>query len=258
MRTCESIELALSPRDIVRGDLRFTESVGSHAIVFVHGFGSNRSGEKALALEAACARRGWTFAAIDFRGHGESSGTMRELRASRLLEDLAALRDLLGRRGVKQFGLVGSSMGGFAAAWFALQHPDAVAGCVLIAPAFRFLQRRWDSLSDEERIRWWESGVLRFRNEWVDVEVGFGLVEEREQFPPERLEREWSKPLLIFHGLADDVVPLADSLAFIQNTPYPDVELRLFKAGDHRLNASKDEIAESACRFFEQRSIGTS
>src|SRR5688572_7186321 len=42
------------------------------AVVWVHGFGSHRGGEKAETVRAECARRGWTFAAFDFRGHGES------------------------------------------------------------------------------------------------------------------------------------------------------------------------------------------
>src|SRR5438105_541860 len=132
MRSHEPIDLTLPNGDAVRGELRFTDSLGTSAVVFVHGFGSHRGGEKAVALEEACARRGWTFAACDFRGHGESGGSMRDLRASRLLEDIAAVRDFLAKRGVRRLGLVGSSMGGFASAWFALKHPESVAGCVLV------------------------------------------------------------------------------------------------------------------------------
>ena len=43
------------------------------------------NGEKTQAVEAACAARGWAFAAFDFRGHGTSAGTMLDLRPSGLL-----------------------------------------------------------------------------------------------------------------------------------------------------------------------------
>src|SRR6478736_1114181 len=69
------------------------------AVVWVHGFGSHRGGEKSEAIQAECARRGWAFAAFDFRSHGDSSGEMHELRASRLVEDLASVRDWLATRG---------------------------------------------------------------------------------------------------------------------------------------------------------------
>lgn len=245
----ELVELQLPTGDVLRGDLH---AGADRAVVYVHGFGSHRGGEKAAALAAECDRRGWTFAAFDFRGHGASTGQMRDLAASRLLEDLAAIRDFLNARGHARLGFVGSSMGGFAAAWFAIRHPKAVTGCVLLAPAFRFLERRVTELTAGELAEWRRTGVRRLHNEWVDVEIGYGLVEERAAFDPADLARGWQTPLLIYHGLADDVVPVADSLSFIEAIAYPDAELRLLKAGDHRLTAFKEEIAAETCRFFER------
>ena len=245
----EHVEIRLSTGEILRGDL--CPGAGP-TVVYVHGFGSHRGGEKVLALAGACAHRGWTFAAFDFRGHGRSAGAMRDLTATHLIEDLAAVRDCLAVRGWSRLGLVGSSMGAFTAAWFAVRHPEAVTGCVLLAPAFRFLDRRFAELTDAERAEWQRTGVRRVQNEWVDVEIGYGLVEERAAFDPDELARRWQTPALIYHGLADDVVPAADSLAFVEATSCPDVELRLLKAGDHRLTAYKEEIAAEACRFFER------
>src|SRR5262249_21178998 len=79
-------------------------------VVFAHGFGSVRGGEKSVALETECARRGWAFAACDFRGHGESDGTMLELRGWRLIEDLDAItRGATNRAGSSPF-LFGSGL----------------------------------------------------------------------------------------------------------------------------------------------------
>src|SRR5438552_747539 len=191
------------------------------AVVWVHGFGSYRGGEKAEALRDECARRGWTFAAFDFRSHGESTGAMHELCASQLVDDLAAIRGWLAERGHTRLGLVGSSMGGFAAAWFAKQNPDWVVGCVFVAPGFGFLDRRWDELTPAERDEWQSTGRRRLTNEWVDVELGFGLVAERDRFRPVQLVAGWRTPALLFHGLADEVVPHSDSLFFIRHVGYP-------------------------------------
>ena len=244
------MEIPLPAGDVLRGDLR---PGSGRAVVYVHGFGSHRGGEKALALAAECARRGWTFAAFDFRGQGASTGAMRDLTATRLLEDLTAIRTFLADRGHPRLHLVGSSMGGFAAGWFAARHPEAVGGCVLLAPAFRFLERRFTELTVADLDDWKRTGVRRLRNEWVDVEIGYGLVAERASFDPAELARQCRVPLLIFHGLADDVVPAADSVAFLEATTNPDVELRLLKAGDHRLTAFQDELAAEACRFVASR-----
>ncbi|WP_439632060.1 alpha/beta hydrolase [Gemmata sp.] len=225
-------------------------SAADFAVVWVHGFGSFRGGEKAAALRAECAARGWAFLSFDFRGHGRSSGNMHELRASGLLEDLQAVRNFLAHRGRTRLGLVGSSMGGFASSWFTLAHAGSVTGCVFLAPAFGFLQRRWDRLTPEQREQWRLTDRLTFKNEWVETELGYGLVEERDRFRPNDLAAAWGKPLLIFHGLADDIVPVEDSLDFVRAAKYPGIELRVFKDGDHRLTAYKDEIAAETCRFF--------
>jgi uncharacterized protein len=232
------------------GYLSYQDHPGPDAVLYVHGLGSTRSGTKSEALEAACARRGWTFAAFDFRGHGRSSGSMLELSGSGLLADLDAAASDLGSRGIRRLFPVGSSMGGWATAWFALDRDLAVVPAVgLIAPAFRFMQLRWETLSPPEREAWRQSGRLRVRNQWVDIEIGYGIVEDIDRFPPGTLAARWKVPLLLYHGLADDTVPAADSIAFVQGTAFARVELRLLK-GDHQLLPYKDELAEEFCRFF--------
>ena len=222
------------------------------AVVYVHGFRSIRSGDKSRALEAECLGRGWTFAAFDFRGHGESSGTMRELRGSRLLQDLELVRDFLCSKDVRRLALVGSSMGGWAAAWFALDHPESIAAIALIAPGFHFLRARWDRLTPQERQRWQQQGYLHIRNEWVDTELGYGIVEEIPKYPPERLTRGLRTPTLIFQGMKDELVPYQRTIAFVEQVQAPIAELRLYKDGDHRLTDRKEELARSACDFFDR------
>src|SRR5262249_54037488 len=213
--------LACSDGGEVEAYLSWTDKPAQGAVVYVHGLGSVRHGEKSLALEAACARRGWTFVALDFRGHGGSTGTLLDLRGSHLLADLDLVRTHLAGRGVQRLCLVGSSMGGWASAWFAVRRPPAVAACVLIAPAWRFPTGIWSRLSEAERQQWRATGRLRLRNEWMDTELGYGLVEEQDLFPFETLTQSWAKPLLLFHGMRDDVVPYTLSLEFAVQTPWP-------------------------------------
>ena len=129
-RRQETERLPLPGRGAVEVSLTFVEEPAEWAVLYVHGFGSTRMGEKPAAFEAACARRGWTFASFDFRGHGQSSGTLLELRPSGLLEDLTVVGEYLARRGVRRLGLVGSSMGGWASAWFSVRSPERVLACV--------------------------------------------------------------------------------------------------------------------------------
>jgi alpha-beta hydrolase superfamily lysophospholipase len=249
-RRRESPRLPLPGGGFLQGTLSHPGRPGAAAVLYVHGFGSVRGGRKAMALERACSRRGWTFAAFDFRGHGDSPGTLLELRGSALQEDLEHIAAYFAGRGVSRLLPLGSSMGAWAAAWFALRRRDLVPACALAAPAFDFLGRWWRRLDEAARAAWRQTGRQRVRNEWLDVEVGYGLMAERDRFPPERLAAEWATPLRVFHGLRDETVPYGDSLAFVERVACPDVELHLFKDGDHRLQGFEEEVAESACRFF--------
>jgi uncharacterized protein len=249
----ERIALSLPTGGTLVGDYQAGSGNLSFAVVWIHGFGSHRGGEKSAAVRDECGRRGWAFAAFDFRCHCESSGVMHELRASGLLADLHAIRGFLATRGHSRLGLVGSSMGAFAAAWFAKRNSAAVVGCVMLAPGFVFVERRWERLTEAEREEWKRTGRLRVVNSWVDAELGYGFAEERDQFRSAALPEGWNTPVLIFHGMADDVVPATDSLDFIRRAAYPGIELRLLKDGDHRLTAYKDEIAAETARFFSRR-----
>lgn len=222
---------------------------GRLAVVWAHGFGSDRGGEKSEAVREECERRGWPFARFDFHGHGESDGTLLDLRVSRLIDDLEKIFRFLEAQGHSRFGLIGSSMGGMATAWFAKQKPNVV-GTVLIAPAFHFLDRRWNQLTEAERQAWQQTGKLRVVNDWLDVEIGYGLAEERQRFPLKNLVADWQTPALLLHGSADEVVPDTDSLQFLRSVNEPRVEVRLYKAGDHRLTAYKSEIAKAAGEFL--------
>jgi alpha-beta hydrolase superfamily lysophospholipase len=247
------ITIPVSTDGTLQGDYVAGTTNPAFVVLWVHGFGSHRGGEKAVAVREECVRRGWSFAAFDFRGHGTSSGTMHELRASRLLEDLTAIRSWLKDTCKHtQIGIVASSMGGFASAWSVVRNPDQVIGCVFIAPAFEFLERRWAHLTESQRVEWKRTDRLRVKTEWVETELGFGITEELDQFPYTDLTRAWKTPALIVHGAADNVIPDSESLLFLHQTAYSDVELHLLKAGDHRLTAFKEEIAEKVVRFFNR------
>jgi pimeloyl-ACP methyl ester carboxylesterase len=249
-RSQETVTIPHPDGGSLHGRLSWPAAPRDWAVVYAHGFGATHQGEKAQALEAACARRDWTYAAFDFRGHGRSNGSLLDLRGSGLLADLETVRAYLAGRGVRRLCLAGSSMGGWAAAWYTLLHPEAVAACVLIAPALHFLRSRWDNLTEDQRRAWRETGRLRIRNQWLEKDVGYSLVEERDQYPAGRLAAELARPVLIFHGMRDDTVPYTLSLALAELAVCPHLELRLLKDGDHRLSGHKEIVAEEACAFL--------
>ena len=219
--------------------------------LFVHGFGSHRRGEKSLYFAQRFAALGWGYAALDFRGHGESGGSLADLTLTGLLEDLAAVLDWLGARGGPPF-LIGSSMGAAVCAWHVRVHPRSAKGLILIAPSLRFPAGLIASLGEEELAAWRREGKRRFRNAWLDVEVGYDLVRDAARYDPALLLRDHALPSLLFHGLSDEAVPWRQSLEFLEQCPFPSLRLVLIKDGDHRLTAHKAFLFETLSVWCEE------
>jgi pimeloyl-ACP methyl ester carboxylesterase len=100
---------------------------GGVPVVFVHAFGGNASHWSAQLEHLRPDRRAIAF---DLRGHGRSHAP-RDLdyAIDSLAEDIGVVADCLG---LARFVLVGHSLGGAAAIAFACNHPDRVAGLVLV------------------------------------------------------------------------------------------------------------------------------
>lgn len=220
--------------------------------VYVHGFGSHRRGEKALYFAEQFTARGWGYLTVDMRAHGEADGSMHTLTITGMLADLRAALDWVPHR-PGPLVLLGSSMGGCVAGWHAHRHPEEVGGLVGLAPSFRFPRGMAEALGARGLQRWREEGVQRFRGDWVDLEVGYGLLEDAGRYDPETLSEAHRTPTLILHGMADESVPWAESLAFVDASPAEDLRLVLIKQGDHRLTGQKRFLFETAWAWWHAR-----
>lgn len=109
----------------------------SPPIVLLHGAGCNLE-DMRLALGARLAAR-HRIILVDRAGLGWSERKGR--RGSSPAYQAAMLRDVLDRLGIARAVIVGHSWGGALAASFALDHPQRVAGLVLLAPPLYPLRR---------------------------------------------------------------------------------------------------------------------
>ena len=146
--------------------------------------------------------------------------------------------------------LIGSSMGGALAAWHTLRHPGRVSGVVMIAPSLSFPHSLTAKLTHEEIAAWRREGSRRITSQWLDLDLGYGLVKDARAYEPERLSRDYATPTLIFHGMADDAVPWQGSLDFVQANGSPQIDLMLFKGGEHRLTAQKERLFDCAISWW--------
>jgi pimeloyl-ACP methyl ester carboxylesterase len=100
---------------------------GGVPVLFVHSFAGTSAH---WAAQLAHLRRSRRAVALNLRGHGGSGAPAdHDYAVPSLAQDIASVADALG---LQRFVLVGHSLGGSAAAAYAAQHPERLAGLVLV------------------------------------------------------------------------------------------------------------------------------
>jgi pimeloyl-ACP methyl ester carboxylesterase len=224
-------------------------------LLYLHGFGSVQTGEKAEFFRRAAFRAGLAFCSFDFQGHGESGGSMEGLTLSRNLADTELVWQLLAGRGYERVCLLGSSMGGGTGLWFSTLHPERVVAGLHIAPALE-LERGLLAWAGPERARLWEeSGAIDFRNDFVAARLGWGLIEDLRAHPMEELLARYRTPALLLQGKLDTSVPWKTVADFAVRCPYEEIDLHLFADGDHRLTDRKERLWALMLEFLRGRGL---
>jgi len=208
-------------------------------IVFLPGYRSDMSGDKATSLAAFAAEQGLAMLRFDYSGHGVSGGVFTDGSIGEWASDALVAIDRLT---TGPLILVGSSMGGWIALLVALARKDRVVGLVGIAAAPDFTQRlMWDAMTPDERATLRRDGVLMVPSQYGEpTPVTLKLVEDgaRHHVLTGRIELDC--PIRLLHGQADPDVPWELALTIAGQVASADVRVVLVKDGDHRLSRAAD------------------
>jgi predicted esterase YcpF (UPF0227 family) len=215
--------------------------------LYLHGFASGPDSHKGVALARHYQARGVALERLDLR--------LPSLEHLRLSEMMRAVHAAIGQPEDRAV-LFGSSLGGLTACRVA--EADArVFALVLLAPAFRLVERWRARLGEEAWARWRSADAFEIEDhaEQRKTTVDFGFVEELarldahgEGWPDVRV------PTLIVHGTRDDVVDIARSREFAGARPW----VRLVEVDDgHELVASLPRISAEADAFLAPLLTGT-
>ena len=172
------------------------------------------------------------------------AGGFEQLTVSRQIELLGSLIN------DKRCILIGSSLGGYLASLYAARHAT-VKSVVLLAPAFGFYQLWMAQLGPKLLTEWQRTGCLKVfhHGQGREMPLSYGFIEDaarHEPFPDVR------QPALLFHGNQDQVVPVEQSLAFVQN--HPAANLLRFESG-HELTDVLESIWREAGPFLLESGI---
>jgi pimeloyl-ACP methyl ester carboxylesterase len=226
-----------------RGDgveLAWTRLDGSSAtVVFLPGFRSDMTGDKATALAAFCAGRGQAMLRFDYSGHGASGGRFEDGTIGRWTDDALAAIDRLT---TGQVVLVGSSMGGWIALLAALARADRVAALLGIAAAPDFTEAlMWEAMTFDERATLMREGVLRVPSQYGEpYPITRALIEDGRTRLLLNGPIALDCPVRLLHGQCDPDVPWEMTLRIAERITGEDVQVALVKDGDHRLSRPQD------------------
>ncbi len=229
--------------DTPRGKIAYRQSVGrddSVGVVWLGGFHSDMSGEKAVALHGAVHGSGRSYLRFDYTGHGQSDGDFAAGTISDWRADALAVIDEL-TEGPQL--LVGSSMGGWLALLAALARPERVAGLVLLAPAPDFTQRlMWERFGDAEKNQIMEEGAWTRPSPYDEdgYPITRELIEDGSKWSILDGPIGFGGPVRILHGGTDTDVPPDHSRLLVDLLASDDVVWSLVKDGDHRLSRAVD------------------
>jgi pimeloyl-ACP methyl ester carboxylesterase len=223
--------------------------------LYLHGFGSVQTGEKAEFFRRRAVDSGFPFCSFDFQGHGQSGGTMRDLTFTRNLHDIGRVHDWLRERGHDRICLIGSSMGGGSALWYSALHPEGICAGLYIAPALELETALVAWAGPEGCRRWEETGTIHFENDLVSCELGWVLIRDLRSYSFDELLRTYRTPALLLQGKKDASVPWRGVLDFATRSSTSEVEIHLFADGDHRLTDRKERLWELMLEFLRGRGI---
>ena len=211
----------------------------SPTVVFLPGFRSDMTGDKATALAAFCAGRGQAMLRFDYSGHGASGGRFEDGTIGRWTDDALAVID---RQSDGRLVLVGSSMGGWIALLAALARPQRIAALIGIAAAPDFTEAlMWQAMSFAEREILMRDGVLRVPSQYGDPTlITLKLIEDGRSHLLLDQPIEIDCPVRLLHGQCDPDVPWEMALRIAEQVTSKDVQLTLVKDGDHRLSRPAD------------------
>lgn len=159
-------------------------------MLFAHGFEGSPTGSKPTYMMEAL---GWDVTAPKMSELGWSIASQTEVLI-RLLDK-------------GNFDLViGSSMGGLAAANASSMRPQTETRLLLIAPAFG-LAENWEGMEEAGRSAWKTTGERRYTGYELDIVLPWEFMESAEKM-------SWPRPAhptAIMHGKYDEVVPISFS-----------------------------------------------
>ena len=207
-------------------------------LVFLHGFMSDLEGEKPKNFLNFSKKHDLGFLALEYSGHGKSSGKFINGNISKWSEQTHLLIKKIVKK--NNFILIGSSMG----AWISINQfkifKNQIKGFLGIGSAPEFLENlMWKKFTEKMKKETINKGIYHLKHGNYEYPITYQLIKDG------RRNKVLNKPINIktkvtmIHGEKDEVVPVSYSKKVLKIFPKAKKKMIVIKNGDHSLSTKK-------------------
>jgi len=207
-------------------------------IVFLHGFMSDIEGEKPNNILKYAKGKKLGFLALEYSGHGKSSGKFTNGNISKWSKDVEVLIKKVVKK--NNFILVGSSMG----AWLSLNQfkifKKQIKGFLGIGSAPEFLENlMWKKFTKKMKNEIVKKGIIKLINGKYEYPISYQLIKDgrRNKILHKRINSKINVTMI--HGNKDEVVPQIYSKKVLKVFYKAKKKLVIIKNGDHSLSSKR-------------------
>ena len=207
-------------------------------IVFLHGFMSDLEGNKPKTLLNFSKKNKLGFLALEYSGHGKSSGKFTNGNISKWSKETSILIKKIVRK--NKIILVGSSMG----AWISLiqfqYFKKQIKGFLGIGSAPEFLERlMWKKFSKKMKQQIKKSGIINLKHGDYEYPITYQLIKDGRKNKVLHKKIYQNINVTMVHGKKDESVPVSYSKKVLKVFKNSKKKLVIVKNGDHSLSSAK-------------------
>tara|TARA_Y100000816_G_scaffold211676_1_gene157290 strand:- start:307 stop:1050 length:744 start_codon:yes stop_codon:yes gene_type:complete len=207
-------------------------------IVFLHGFMSDLEGKKPKQFLKFAIKEKVGFLALEYSGHGKSSGKFTEGNISKWSKQTNLLIKKIVKK--KDFILIGSSMG----AWISLNQfkifKNQIKGFMGIGAAPEFLENlMWKKFTKKMKKEIIQKGIYNLKHGTYEYPITLQLIKDGRK--NRVLDKKFNSKIKVtmVHGEKDEAVPISYSRKILKLFPKAKKKLNIIKNGDHSLSNKK-------------------
>ena len=207
-------------------------------VVFLHGFMSDLEGNKPKAFYSFAKKNNLGFLALEYSGHGKSSGKFVNGNISKWTRDAHILIKKIVRK--NKIILVGSSMGSWISLILFKFFERQIHGFLGIGSAPEFLKYlMWNKFTKKMKTEINKKGIINLKHGEYEYPITYQLIKDGTK--NKVLNKKINKDLnvVMVHGSKDKSVPVIYSRKVLKIFKTKKKKLVIVKNGDHSLSSQK-------------------